>query len=157
MYDFTTSADAYVLRRTSALAVETVRALRRPGERWLDLGCGPGHATALLANEGDSIVGADADPRMLYAARERCDELELVAAHAESLPFASGSFHGVVADILDRLSRCPGRMLFGSMPRAPTKRDCGHHIHQSSELVVEAELPAALALGHFSSRGSVAA
>jgi ubiquinone/menaquinone biosynthesis C-methylase UbiE len=97
VYDSTTSADAYVLRRTSALAVETVRALRRPGERWLDLGCGPGHATALLANEGDSIVGADADPRMLYAARERGDELELVAAHAESLPFASGSFHGVVA------------------------------------------------------------
>src|SRR5262245_32030834 len=97
VYESTPSADAYVLRRTSDLAVEMVRKLRRPGERWLDLGCGPGHATALLANGHNRIVGADADPYMLYAAHERDNELELVAAHAESLPFASEALHGVVA------------------------------------------------------------
>ena len=58
---------------------------------------GPGHATALLANGENRIVGADADPHMLYAAHKRDDELELVAAHAESLPFASETLHGVVA------------------------------------------------------------
>ena len=95
--DPTASADTYVLRRSSDLALEVVRQLRQPGECWLDLGCGPGHATAQLANAGGLVVGADSDPRMLYAARARSSSPALVAAQAESLPFASESLHGVVA------------------------------------------------------------
>ncbi|MEM9049196.1 MAG: class I SAM-dependent methyltransferase [Pseudomonadota bacterium] len=43
----------------------------RPGERILDLGCGDGALTARIANAGASVLGVDASPDMVAAARAR--------------------------------------------------------------------------------------
>jgi SAM-dependent methyltransferase len=68
----------------------------RPGERILDLGCGDGQLTARVASTGATVVGVDASPEMVAAARARgivADE-----ASAESLPYANGTFDAVFSN-----------------------------------------------------------
>lgn len=67
----------------------------RAGERILDLGCGDGALTAVIANAGADVVGCDADPSMLEAAAAR--GLQTVAADMRSLPF-HGEFDAVFSN-----------------------------------------------------------
>jgi ubiquinone/menaquinone biosynthesis C-methylase UbiE len=68
-----------------------------PGDRVLDVGCGPGfYCAELLAEVGPtgSIVGVDASPAMLALAARRCegaDNVELHEADATSLPVPDAS------------------------------------------------------------------
>ena len=55
------------------------------GETVLDLGCGPGHLTASIAERGADVVGVDASQEMIEAARERYPALRFMAADARSL------------------------------------------------------------------------
>src|SRR4051794_34638920 len=56
------------------------------GERILDLGCGDGLLTEQIANtSGAEVVGVDASPEFIEAARGRGLDARLVDAH--SLPF----------------------------------------------------------------------
>jgi SAM-dependent methyltransferase len=66
------------------------------GERILDLGCGDGQLTERLAETGAIVTGADADPRMVEAAKAR--GLDAHQAMAESLPFADASFDAVFSN-----------------------------------------------------------
>jgi ubiquinone/menaquinone biosynthesis C-methylase UbiE len=83
---------------------ELVRAAlaARPGERILDVGCGPGFfCTELLGEVGSSgaVTGVDASPQMLELARRRCQSHENAAfleAEATSLPVEDASFDGVL-------------------------------------------------------------
>jgi trans-aconitate methyltransferase len=43
----------------------------KPGERILDLGCGDGELTEKIAAAGATVVGVDASPNMVAAARDR--------------------------------------------------------------------------------------
>lgn len=61
----------------------------RPGERILDLGCGTGHLTSLIAAAGASIIGVDKSPRMIESARRSYPDLEFVESDATSLGFDS--------------------------------------------------------------------
>jgi SAM-dependent methyltransferase len=45
-------------------------AMLPPGSRVLDAGCGPGRVGALLYQRGHEVVGVDADPLLIAAARE---------------------------------------------------------------------------------------
>lgn len=84
-----------VLRRRrlihEALAIQ-------PGERVLDVGCGPGFFAAELAGAtgGDGVVvGIDASPQMLAVAARRCETLPNVSfrqSDATRLPVDDGSF-----------------------------------------------------------------
>jgi SAM-dependent methyltransferase len=73
-----------------------------PGERVLDVGCGPGFYCLELSEEvgpSGSVVGVDSSPPMLELARERCagrDNVELREGEATELPVDSSSFDGVV-------------------------------------------------------------
>lgn len=59
-------------RFVSDLAVPVLELLApRPGERILDLGCGDGALTAVLAERGCVVVGIDSSPDMVEAARTR--------------------------------------------------------------------------------------
>jgi SAM-dependent methyltransferase len=59
----------------------------RPGERILDLGCGDGALTEQIARAGVDVVGADAAPDFVAAARARGLDARLVDGH--TLPFVS--------------------------------------------------------------------
>jgi len=77
-----------------------------PGERILDLGCGAGTDTLVAAQmvgpEG-RVTGVDMTPEMLAKARGAADELgtenvELVEAEVEQLPFPDASFDVVISN-----------------------------------------------------------
>jgi SAM-dependent methyltransferase len=74
----------------------------RPGERILDVGCGPGfYCSELLEEVGadGSIVGLDSSPQMLALAARRCeghDNVKFSEADATSLLVADASFDAAV-------------------------------------------------------------
>lgn len=68
----------------------------QPGERILDLGCGDGQLTQRIAATGARMVGVDASPDMLAAARAR--GVDAREGRAESLPFADQSFDAVFSN-----------------------------------------------------------
>jgi SAM-dependent methyltransferase len=73
-----------------------------PGERVLDLGCGPGFYCAELLDEvgaTGSVVGVDGSQEMLGLAARRCeghDNVDFQVADATSLPLEDASFDGAV-------------------------------------------------------------
>jgi ubiquinone/menaquinone biosynthesis C-methylase UbiE len=78
----------------------------RPGLRVLDLSCGSGWATRLLARQVSGthdkgcVVGSDISGEMLKLARECSDgpgNIEYVQASAESLPLASNRFDRILS------------------------------------------------------------
>lgn len=68
----------------------------QPGEYILDLGCGDGQLTQRIGDSGSHVLGADASPDMVAAARERGVEAE--QANAEQLPFRDGTFDAVFSN-----------------------------------------------------------
>ena len=68
-----------------------------PSGRTLDVGCGEGRLARDLAARGHDVVGVDASPTMLAAAREAAPEMELHLADAAALPFPDASSGLVVA------------------------------------------------------------
>lgn len=72
----------------------------REGQRLLDVGCGTGQLLAALQNRMASahLAGVDPSSEMLAVARSRlANDLPLVAARAESLPFLDASFDWIVS------------------------------------------------------------
>jgi methionine biosynthesis protein MetW len=66
-----------------------------PGGRFLDVGCGLGHLTALMLDRGAQCVGVDVSPLALSVAREQFgDRVELHEASIDGgmLPFENASF-----------------------------------------------------------------
>jgi SAM-dependent methyltransferase len=75
----------------------SLRAPARPGERWLDAGCGAGTYSRLLLDDGLRVVGADYSVPTLAKARARSPlEMSYVAADARRLPFRARAFDGVI-------------------------------------------------------------
>ncbi len=75
--------------------IENVLALIPTFNRALDLGCGTGRLTRMLAGRGPT-VGADASFAMLQQAAKTSDA-SLAQADAFALPFAASSFDAIVA------------------------------------------------------------
>lgn len=84
-----------------AAAVLVDRAAPREGERAVDVGCGTGNATVLLAERGAQTTGIDPAPRLLGVARERAAdlglEIEFVTGDAASMPLREGSADLVIS------------------------------------------------------------
>ncbi len=94
--------------RRSALRTATVESAGlRPGEKVLDVGCGPGVLT-LLARERvgptGEAYGIDPSPEMIALAREKAAKRGLDAQFRtgviEQLPFEDGSFDAVLSSLM---------------------------------------------------------
>lgn len=86
--------DAMVLERALLAAfAEQVP----PGAPVLDVGCGPGRTTALLAERGVAVTGLDLSPEMVRLARERHPDLTFTLGSMTNLPVADGSLGGLLA------------------------------------------------------------
>jgi 2-polyprenyl-3-methyl-5-hydroxy-6-metoxy-1,4-benzoquinol methylase len=70
------------------------------GKRVLDVACGAGYGSALLAQHGAEVVGADIAAEAIAHARARYADvprLEFIAADCAALPFPDSSFDAVVS------------------------------------------------------------
>jgi SAM-dependent methyltransferase len=84
------------------------------GQIGLDLGCGEGHNTRLVAERGAAMVGLDISSVFARAARDgdgSAAAIAVVVADGLTLPFSEGSFDFVVGfmSLMDMLE--PGRVL----------------------------------------------
>ena len=103
---FVVSADAYARfmgRFSSPLAGRFLDLLApRPGQRALDVGCGPGALTAPLVDllGVDAVAAVDPSAPFVAAARERLPGVDVRTAGAEELPFADGTFDLTLAQLV---------------------------------------------------------
>ncbi len=82
----------------------------RPGERILDLGCGDGALTERLVAAGAVVVGVDASPEQVAAARRR--GLDARVADGEALPFEA-EFDAVFSNAALHWMRRPEAVIAG--------------------------------------------
>jgi ubiquinone/menaquinone biosynthesis C-methylase UbiE len=71
-----------------------------PGQRVLDVACGTGALTRVVAERvgpNGSVVGLDLNEGMLAVAKQKAPDIEWKHAHAEALPFDDNSFDAVVS------------------------------------------------------------
>jgi SAM-dependent methyltransferase len=107
------AADAYgrFMGRYSGRLAEPFLELAgvRPGQRALDVGCGPGQLTErLVARLGpDAVTGIDPSAPFVAAARARCPGVEVVQGTAEALPFDDASYDVVLAQLVVHFMKDP--------------------------------------------------
>ena len=68
------------------------------GDRFLDIGCGPGAALELAAAAGAAVAGVDPSPSMVARAAKRVPTADVRVGSAEDLPFPDEHFT-VVANV----------------------------------------------------------
>lgn len=66
-----------------------------PGQRVLDLGCGPGHIAAELIARGAQVTGIDNDAELLVAARRQCPTGMFEHQNLNDLRLPANSFDGL--------------------------------------------------------------
>jgi SAM-dependent methyltransferase len=75
----------------------------RPGERWLDVGCGAGDVAFLAAVAGADVTGSDLSPALVETAARRAAERGLAipfeVGDAQALPYADASFDVVSSSV----------------------------------------------------------
>lgn len=68
-----------------------------PGRRTVDIGCGEGRLTRHLAALGHSVVGIDASPALVAAARDLDPSTDIRAADAAAIPLPDSSVDLAIA------------------------------------------------------------
>jgi ubiquinone/menaquinone biosynthesis C-methylase UbiE len=95
--------DRYMGRYSAPLADELLRAAPvSPGDRALDVGCGPGALTVRLAERlgESSVAGVDPSQPFVEAARSRLSGSDIRLGAAEQLPFEDAAFDAVFAHLV---------------------------------------------------------
>ena len=95
--------DRFVGRYSPGLARAMCKAAAvRPGQRALDVGCGPGAlVTALAVILGaENVAGVDPSEPFVEAARAKVPGARLTVASAESLPFQDGEFDATLSQLV---------------------------------------------------------
>ena len=105
---FSRQAEAYAASPSHArgadLEIVTGFAAPGPGDRCLDIACGPGHTALRMAREAGWAIAADIAPGMLATARRLAEErgldnLAVVLAGAAALPFPDAGFDVITCRI----------------------------------------------------------
>ncbi len=103
---FNVSADAYdrFMGSWSRLLAPQLADLAGicPGQRAIDVGCGPGALTAKLVSRlgADAVAAADPSESFVAAARERHPGVDVRQASAEALPFPDDRFDAALAQLV---------------------------------------------------------
>jgi SAM-dependent methyltransferase len=103
---FNVSADAYrqfIGRYSEQLAVQFADlAGIGPGQRLLDVGCGPGALTAELARRAgaEAVSGVEPSRSFAEAVRERLPGADIRVGKAEDLPFLADTFDAALAQLV---------------------------------------------------------
>lgn len=106
---FASPAEAYdhhVGRYGAQLAAGLIRAARiQPGQRALDVGCGPGPLTTALADllGSENVAAVDPSEPFVKACRERVPGADVRVGVGEQLPFATDEFDAVLAQLVIQL------------------------------------------------------
>jgi len=112
---FSVDAEAYdrfMGRYSSPLAAVFAASLEvLPGQRVLDVGCGPGaFVSELVSRAGaDSVAAVDPSPTFVEAARRRYPGVDVREASAEALPFPDQTFDVVGAQLVVHFMADPVR------------------------------------------------
>ena len=89
--------DVFTPQASARLVDAFVKLTRlKPGARVIDLGCGSGTFTALLARAGYDSIGLDISAKLLEVGRRKHPHIEFVAGDIEHLPFPAESFDGAL-------------------------------------------------------------
>jgi len=88
-----------------------------PGRRTIDIGCGEGRLTRHLKTLGHNVIGIDASPSLIAAARQSDPLMDLRLADAAALPLAAASADLAIAfmslhdiDAMSAAVRSPSRI-----------------------------------------------
>lgn len=103
MFDSAGHYDRHVGRYNAELARVLISfAGVRPGQRVLDVGCGPGALTGELATVvgTDHVAAVDPSPVFAEACRARLPGVDVRVASAEELPFADAAFDHALAQLV---------------------------------------------------------
>ena len=95
--------DRYIGRYSGELAVGLMAfAGVAPGQRALDVGCGPGGLTAALAERlgAGAVAAIDPSEPFVEACRERVPGADVRAGGAEALPWGDGAFDAVLSQLV---------------------------------------------------------
>jgi ubiquinone/menaquinone biosynthesis C-methylase UbiE len=76
--------------------LDSFASLLGPGARVADVGCGPGHVTAILARHGLAAYGIDLSAGMIAVAASRYPDLEFQVASMLELEVADGRLDGAL-------------------------------------------------------------
>jgi ubiquinone/menaquinone biosynthesis C-methylase UbiE len=80
-----------------------------PDVRALEVGCGPGHITSMMAKTGAKVTGVDLAPGMVNIASELYPNIEFKEANAEHRPFEADSFDDVLINFSIHHFARPGK------------------------------------------------
>jgi SAM-dependent methyltransferase len=122
------AADAYdrFMGRYSVLLAPELAdfATIAPGQRALDVGCGPGALTAELVRRlgADLVSAVDPSEPFISAARDRHPGVDVRLGSAEQLPFGDQEFDGVLAQLVVHFMKDPAA---GLSEMVRVTRPCG--------------------------------
>lgn len=77
---------------------EFVERFVKPGQRVVDIGCGPGRAALYMTRQGVDVLAVDLSMASIALTKARAPEASFVCASNLVLPFRSGCFDAVVSD-----------------------------------------------------------
>ncbi|CAL75729.1 putative methyltransferase [Bradyrhizobium sp. ORS 278] len=104
--------------------------LPAPGALTLDIGCGEGRLSRHLASAGHRMIGIDASPSLIAAARAADAAIPVVRADAASLPLADGCADLAIAFMsLQDVDAMPSAMREAARVLKPGGRFCVAIVH----------------------------
>lgn len=103
LWDNTEAYENYMGRWSKKVAPHFLKWLDMPGNAsWIDIGCGTGGLTSLIANtcNPESVLGVDTAEGFIEVARSRVKEAEFQVASADNLDCASNSIDSAVSALV---------------------------------------------------------